>query len=824
MEIPIRRLIPAALFALILLLFGALPFWAAEALGGTPLFPASRVAASPGTTADEAAPEALIPLPVGRDVFQLRLNQTGLYEITRADLVAAGLNPGINPNTIQLIHRGKNVAYQWIGNGDSIFDSGEKIRFYGWPFTARWEEKQYVNDNVYWLWAGGTATRLSTPGSAIAGSTVITTHTAVVRTEVDDLFSSTKVNMTQWQNKNTDPDSMYWMELLRTANIISVTKSLTVSLPNQSSLGASAIFTTALVAEGRGLFPATNGFISGQVSNDPVSKTVNFLTGTGSWGTPFLFTQTIPVSALTGNVETVVFTHTAGTDPAQVVTVLVNHVTAQYLASLTAIQDQIHFSHTGTGSLDYRINGFSTTNPAAIAFWDITDPYLPKATSARYLSGGGGNATFGIGLNQTGTKSYLVAADPAAKKPQIAKYSVPNIEPAGGRADWVAIAPASLITPANTLASHRAAASGLTTHVITASDVFNQYGYGFPTPQAIKAYLQHAFDDWTSPPGYVVLLGDGQYNPRGLPCTQCDEGNAPGVQVGRSNWTLKNEALMPFNYAFEDRFQGLIPSDHAYTLLSGGDLRPDIAIGRISARTAAEAAYAVNKIIRYELNLQNPQDWHNDLLFIHDENKNPGDDFLGDVNQMLVNIPDSYDKIVVGYTGPKQNPDPVQAAMIAKMNSGVAMVNYRGHGSIDSWSGNQLLTSSLVKQTPDPLNNLDRPFISLSMDCLDGNFAYPGWDSLSETLMRQDNRGSAAHWSSTGLGFPFEHDILAKHFYLGLFSVGYSAIGDVVKYAKTQYDLEGFDKSELYAFTLQGDPAMQVYKKKQTLYLPIINR
>ena len=103
--------------------------------------------------------------------------------------------------------------------------------------------------------------------------------------------------------------------------------------------------------------------------------------------------------------------------------------------------------------------------------------------------------------------------------------------------------------------------------------------------------------------------------------------------------------------------------------------------------------------------------------------------------------------------------------------------------------------------------NNNQPLMLLSADCLDGYFSFPGWPALSETLLKKADNGTAAHWSSSGLGYSWEHDVLHQGFYEGLFEQGKTTVGEAVQYAKSIYTLH---ESELYAFTLQGDPAMQL--------------
>ncbi|MCA9995146.1 MAG: hypothetical protein KDE56_05330, partial [Anaerolineales bacterium] len=101
-------------------------------------------------------------LPIGVDTFKIEITEDGLYDISYADLQAAGMNVAtINPHTITMLHRGQPVATQLIGDSDNQFEPGEAIRFYGWAFNGTRFEKLYADTNIFWLWAGGTETAVS---------------------------------------------------------------------------------------------------------------------------------------------------------------------------------------------------------------------------------------------------------------------------------------------------------------------------------------------------------------------------------------------------------------------------------------------------------------------------------------------------------------------------------------------------------------------------------------------------------------------------------------------------------------------------------------
>jgi len=94
------------------------------------------------------------------------------------------------------------------------------------------------------------------------------------------------------------------------------------------------------------------------------------------------------------------------------------------------------------------------------------------------------------------------------------------------------------------------------------------------------------------------------------------------------------------------------------------------------------------------------------------------------------------------------------------------------------------------------------------MDCLDGNFAYPGVTGLGEAFHKLGGAGTVAHWASTGLGLTSDHTAMATGFYKALFEHGQLTIGTAINSGKIAYQQGNWNDYELYGFTLQGDPAM----------------
>jgi hypothetical protein len=279
---------------------------------------------------------------------------------------------------------------------------------------------------------------------------------------------------------------------------------------------------------------------------------------------------------------------------------------------------------------------------------------------------------------------------------------------------------------------------------------------------------------------------------------------------------------------FQDRFQGLIPSDNPFVFLfgeneGGNDLIPDMAIGRLTSENITQTTSIVNKIILYEENLiaQKAANQKQRILFLADfPDPAAGDPSLdgsfcrSNKEKTGLLIPSDLEQVhlcIEDYTTESDfDPVPFMEAIKEETYEGVSIMNYRGHGSLQRWGTFWDATSGIsdedLKYT---WANAGKPVIIISVDCLDGYFALPGVPVISERfLVMGDLTGSAAHWSSAGLGYDYEHTVLLEGFYNGIFEHNEIALGDAINYAKLHFMQSGsYAESEIYTFNLQGDPA-----------------
>jgi hypothetical protein len=79
------------------------------------------------------------------------------------------------------------------------------------------------------------------------------------------------------------------------------------------------------------------------------------------------------------------------------------------------------------------------------------------------------------------------------------------------------------------------------------------------------------------------------------------------------------------------------------------------------------------------------------------------------------------------------------------LNSGLGFLSHVGHGGAAVWASENVWNSwdapSLQAQSRQPL--------LVTMNCLNGYFVAPAFDSLAESLLKIEGRGAIAAFSST---------------------------------------------------------------------------
>jgi hypothetical protein len=403
---------------------------------------------------------------------------------------------------------------------------------------------------------------------------------------------------------------------------------------------------------------------------------------------------------------------------------------------------------------------------------DVTDPEAPVWLQG--LRPRAGTVSF----KAEASHRYVLASTEGLLLPRVSAPLRSTLRRSTNQTEYVVIAPEAFLEAARPLLERRRD-QGLTAKAVSFEEIASEFGHGQASAQAIRGFLAYAYHSWTEPSlRYVLLLGDSSYDPRNF--TGLDQGAPlPALWAKTSYlWTSSDPALAAVN---------------------GEDLLPDVAIGRLPAKTLEEAHALVQKVLAWE---DSAQDLGGTAVLVAD---NP--DKAGDFEADLLDIRASFlsarptKTLFLRQLGANTRPE-----ILASFDEGASLMNYVGHGGPAVWASENVLnswdTSKLLAQPRQPL--------MLTLNCLNGYFVAPFYDSLSEAFLKVEGRGTIAAFSPSGLSL----DAPAHRFHRALMAEitegGHARLGDAVLAAQAAYAEEGVMPELLAIYHLLADPGMRI--------------
>lgn len=473
--------------------------------------------------------------------------------------------------------------------------------------------------------------------------------------------------------------------------------------------------------------------------------------------------------------------------------------------------------------------------------WDVTDAFN---VNARTYSLAGNTLSFLLAADTV--KELLLFTPGGTRVPPAAKL-VANQDLHGiTQADYVIVSYPGFLSEAERLAQFHRDEFSRTVSVVTTTQVYNEFNSGVQDPSAIRDFFKMLYDrtrTTRSPLRYAMLFGDGSFDYKGR-VTQTESNFVPSYQARKSEIDVETFTSDDF-YTFLDDGEGFWGEGAAYNngvvdiiYWLEGDNKGiinhgmDIGIGRMPVSSTEEAAYMVDKIIRYATSTDGFGNWRDRVVIVADHKDgdsnthlNQADNYSDDIynSDPCINIEKLYmDNYQMVTTASGTRFPEGKEALLKRLDEGSLVVNYTGHGGEVGWS------NSAILEIPDinKMSNGDKMPVFVTATCEFGRWDDPLRRSGAEMVLLKEQGGSIAMFTTVRVVYSTPNYTMNTNLYKFLLKKD-SLSGRTNTLGETYYQAKniswGVNSINNRNFTLLGDPALLLSRPELKAVITSLN-
>ena len=472
-------------------------------------------------------------------------------------------------------------------------------------------------------------------------------------------------------------------------------------------------------------------------------------------------------------------------------------------------------SSIGVGNVSqFALSGVSSN----VFIWDVTDPLNVKR-QVNNFSG----STSNFSIETDSLKEFLAFDNTIFYSPSYVGTVANQNLLANVDKVYILVCPDEFYTESKALVDFHASFNNYSTAIVTTSQIYNEFSSGAQDITAIRNFMKYLYDNSSTPPKYLMLMGDGSYDYKDR-----ISGNSNFVPTFQSD-----ESYQPLSTFTSDDYYGML-NDSSLTIYNGS-ATVDIGIGRFPAKTAAEVKSFVNKVKAYaqssvQIPVQNSintpnlkgtfGDWKNTLMFVADDGN--GDDSYSNSHllqtELIVNVIEGIDssfnvkKVYLDAYSKVSSPEggtypDVDQEIKLVMEKGVNVISYIGHGGEAGWADERILELTDINSW----DNINKLPVFVTATCEFSRYDNPKRVSAGEYVILNENGGAIAMLTtvrlvfggiSNNIGFTnnfFEYVLPGE-------SSSFNTLGDAVRLTKVKSNIgTNYNNRK---FTLLGDPGL----------------
>lgn len=365
---------------------------------------------------------------------------------------------------------------------------------------------------------------------------------------------------------------------------------------------------------------------------------------------------------------------------------------------------------------------------------------------------------------------YVLSAPDAVRSPVVSP-AAPVADLLSGTADYLVVTNSVFTTSLAPLVAYHES-QGRTVRVVDLTTIYQAYSHGVVDAAAIDEYLADAVAALDV--RWVLLVGADSVDYRDY------DGDG-------------SFSLLPSLYGSTGFNVTFAPIDPAYADVDGDGV-PDVALGRMPARTPAELDIMIDKTLAYVA-----QQSTQSVLLVSDTAD--GIDFAA-ANDALSTDFDGWS--VRRSDIDRQGVVDARGEVLAAIDDGVALTFYLGHSGSQEWTELGLFDATAAAALANAT-----PTVVVQFGCWNTYYVAPDADTMAHTLLLNSDGGAAAVLGSSTLTASGNNIQLAGFLATSL-AAGDLTIGEAVLAAKHDLDrTAGGDTTDVQlGWTILGDPAI----------------
>ena len=474
---------------------------------------------------------------------------------------------------------------------------------------------------------------------------------------------------------------------------------------------------------------------------------------------------------------------------------------------------------------------YQTTNPisqliefeiqnatAQTRVWDLSHYYQPILLNPQL----GQNAIATFKAADSACKYFYVFEANKINTAQFSSIILNDSSFSASPLDYIIISAPDYFPAAKKLKLFHEKQNGYKVGLFNASQVYNEMASGQATPVAIRNFLKYFIEQSKlknqSSPAYVLLMGMGNFNTQKIQLNK----ELPVYTSEVSNTILTSYSSDDF-YAIQQPGNQI---QYAQTIDSIG-----LAIGRIPARTIAEADKMVEKLIQYQSNKKMGL-WQNQVTWVVDDA-----DFnlhLQDAEGIIDNLKTktanwNHRKLYLDLFKASQTltgntyPD-VNKAIQESIQAGTLVLNYTGHGNYLRLAEEAVISKSEMQSW----NNAGKLPIMVTASCDFAPYDQPASSPIGFDALMQNEKGIIALVAANRLVFAYSNKQINDAFMQALLVPNinghFMTIGQALQKAKNYNFNRNGDRLNAFKFGLLGDPAMRIAQPKYQINCTELNQ